>query len=365
VAVASHGFKDRGMTLQIAVKKAFAGFALDATFEAPAGVTAIFGRSGSGKTTLINAVAGLVRPDAGRIVVNKMTLFGEGVDVPVHRRRIGYVFQDARLFPHMTVAQNLTYGGRHDHDAVVDLLGLGALMDRRPAKLSGGEKSRVALGRALMCNPQLLLMDEPLAALDAARKAEILPYVEQLRDQTRVPVIYVSHAMSEVARLATTLVILEDGKVRRAGPLDTLMSDPTAVPLIGVREAGAILRGRIIGYDPVDGLSQVRAGGDVLTLPGDIGMVGQTLRLRVLAQDVILSLNRPVGISALNILEARILSIEQGQGPGVAIALQVGGDRLLSRITRRSANQMGLVEGQTIFAIIKTTAIAPQNVGDA
>ena len=345
--------------IDVAVRKALGDFALDAAFTAPAGVTAIFGRSGSGKSSLINCIAGLMRPDAGYVRVG-------GVDLtrhPVHRRRIGYVFQDARLFPHLSVARNLTYGGTHDQDAVIAMLGLGDLLHRRPATLSGGEKSRVAIGRALMSRPQLLLMDEPLASLDAPRKAEVLGYLERLCAQSAVPVIYVSHAMSEVARLATTLVLMENGRVTRAGPLDAILSDPAAVPLVGVREAGAVLTGTIRGLNAADGLTEVALSAGRLILPGRLGDLGARVRLRIPAQDVILSTTRPTGLSALNILPCRIAALEIGQGPGVAVSLVSGTDRLLARITRRSAAQMGLAPGQEVHAILKATAMAPQDIG--
>ena len=345
--------------IDVAVRKALGDFALDAAFTAPAGVTAIFGRSGSGKSSLINCIAGLMRPDAGHVRVGGVDLTRQ----PVHRRRIGYVFQDARLFPHLSVARNLSYGGSHDRDAVIAMLGLGDLLHRRPATLSGGEKSRVAIGRALMSHPQLLLMDEPLAALDAPRKAEVLGYLERLCAQSAVPVIYVSHAMSEVARLATTLVLMEDGRVTRAGPLEEVLSDPAAVPLVGVREAGAVLTGTIRGLNAADGLTEVALSAGRLILPGRLGALGERVRLRIPAQDVILSTTRPTGLSALNILPCRISALEIGQGPGVAVSLVSGTDRLLARITRRSAAQMGLAPGQEVRAILKATAMATQDIG--
>ena len=345
--------------ISIVIRKQLGAFMLDAAFDAPAGVTAVFGRSGSGKTSLINVIAGLLRPDAGQVIV-------DGTDLsvlPVERRRIGYVFQDARLFPHLSVRQNLRFGGTHDEANLIDLLGLAPLLERRPATLSGGEKQRVALGRALMSDPRLLLMDEPLAALDAPRKAEILPYLERLRDTLEMPILYVSHAMSEVARLATTLVILQDGHVLRAGPLAEVLSDPEMIPLIGVREAGAVLTGRVVEVSAADGLSRLRFSGGDLVLPGKPGRVGQQVRLRVLAQDVILARDRPEGLSALNIWPVRIDSLTSGGGPGVAVVLRAGNDRLMARITRRSAAAMRLEPGQEVFAILKATAVAPADVG--
>ncbi|KQI69260.1 molybdenum ABC transporter ATP-binding protein [Loktanella sp. 3ANDIMAR09] len=345
--------------IDVAVQKRLGDFTLDAQFAAPDGITAIFGRSGSGKTSLINVVAGLLQPDAGHVRIDGTDL----TQVPVRRRRIGYVFQDARLFPHLSVAQNLAYGGTHDREAVIDMLGLGALLDRRPAKLSGGETSRVALGRALMSNPQLLLMDEPLAALDTPRKAEVMGYLERLRDRSQVPILYVSHDMSEVARLSRTLVIMDAGRVVRAGPVAEVLSDPQAVPLVGVRDAGAVLTGRVQAFDADDELTQVALSSATLTLPGRLGPVGAQVRLRVPAQDVILSTQAPIDISALNVLPCRIATLIEGQGPGVAVSLTCGTDRLLARITRRSARAMGLRVGQEVHAILKATAIAAADVG--
>jgi molybdate transport system ATP-binding protein len=201
-----------GVMLEVSLQHRLGEFALDARF-AVSGVTALVGPSGAGKTSVINAVAGLLRPDAGRIVFDGQVLCDKGIWVPAHQRGFGVVFQEGRLFPHLNVRQNLTYGGAHDLDAVVDMLGVRALLDRRPAGLSGGERQRVALGRALLMRPRMLLLDEPLSGLDAARKAEILPYLERIRDMAKVPILYVSHAGDEVARLANHVVQMEGGRV--------------------------------------------------------------------------------------------------------------------------------------------------------
>jgi molybdate transport system ATP-binding protein len=351
--------------LQIDVQKQLGDFTLDVSFTAPAGVTVVFGPSGSGKTSLVNAVAGLATPDAGRIVIGDTVLLDntKRINLAPHKRRVGYVFQDARLFPHMSVIRNLTYGGDHDAERLIAVLGLGDLLERRPAGLSGGERQRVALGRALMCNPQVLLMDEPLAALDARRKAEILPYIERLRDEVQVPILYVSHDVSEVARLATTLVVLDAGKVAIAGPVGDVLSRPEAVPLVGVRAAGAVISTRVAGRLLDDGLTELAFSGGRIMMPGLLGVLGQTVRLRIPAQDVILARDIPTGISALNVLPVTITGIEQGRGPGVAVGLMAGKDRLLARVTRRSLQRMGLEVGQDVYAIIKATAVGPEDVG--
>jgi molybdate transport system ATP-binding protein len=359
------------MTLEVSLRHVFPGFALDVGFAAPAGVTALFGRSGSGKTTVVNAVAGLLRPDAGRIVLGDRVLFDSatGSNLPVHRRRLGYVFQEGRLFPHLTVRQNLLYGrwfaprgAGESLDRVLDLLGIEPLLNRRPAGLSGGERSRVAIGRALLANPGMLLLDEPLAALDEARKAEILPYLERLRDDTRVPILFVSHAVAEVARLATTIVVVEGGHVLRTGPAGKMLADPALVPALGIREAGAILPARVAGHEG-DGLSRLETRAGPIWLPRVAAAPGTEVRVRIAAQDVMLSLTRPEGVSALNILPATVTALRLGEGPGAVVQLQAGGDLLLARVTRRSAEGMGLRPGLALFAVIKSVAVAQGDVG--
>ena len=360
------------MTLEVSLTHRFEAFSLQVEVTAAAGITAIFGRSGAGKTTLANAVAGLVSPEAGRISLAGVVLFDSrlGIQVPPQDRRIGYVFQDGRLFPHFSVLGNLKFGARFAGEPVtvaqekriIDMLGLGSLLSRRPATLSGGEQQRVAIGRALLSAPQLLIMDEPLAALDGPRKAEILPYLERLRDEAGLPMLYVSHAIDEIARLADTLVVLQDGLVMRAGPALELFCDPDAVPLIGVRDAGAVLVATIMAYDS-DGLCALSVSGGTVHLPGVTGEIGRQLRLRVLAQDIILATERPQNISALNILPAVVTSLRYGDGPGVAVGLQLGDEKLLARITKRSATQLGLEQGQSCFAILKATTVARGSIG--
>lgn len=358
--------------LRVSLQHRLGDFALDAVFDAPAGVTALFGRSGSGKTTVVNAVAGLLRPDAGRVEVAGDVLLDtvRGLSVPVHRRRIGYVFQEARLFPHLTVRQNLLYGqwfaGRRDPAGfarVVDLLGIGALLGRRPALLSGGEKSRVAIGRALLSNPRLLLMDEPLAALDEARKQEILPYLERLRDEGGLPILYVSHSVAEVARLATTLVVMEAGRVTRIGPASSVLSDPAAVPALGLREAGSILPATVAAHED-DGLTRLDTAGGPVWLPRLSAPVGASLRVRIAAQDVILARQRPEGLSALNILRGRIAGIRRGEGPGALVQVRMGEGLILARITQRSVQALDLTEGAEVHAVIKSLAVAQGDVGN-
>ena len=360
------------MTVSVSLRHQFDGFALDVAFEAPGGVTALFGRSGSGKTTVVNAVAGLLRPDGGRVSVDGRVLVDRaaGVFVPPHRRRVGYVFQEGRLFPHMSVRRNLEYGARlaprgeagARFDDVVAMLGLGALLDRGPAGLSGGEKQRVAVGRALLSKPKLLLMDEPLAALDEARKDEILPYLERLRDETAVPVLYVSHSVAEVARLATTVVMLNAGRVVRVGPVGEVMADPDAVPGLGVREAGAVLAARVVAHH-ADGLSELAISGGRLLLPRIEAALGTGVRVRIHAQDVMLAREKPGRISALNVLEAEVVSVRLGEGPGAIVQLKAGEDLILARVTRRSVEGLDLRPGVACFAVLKSVAVGKGDVG--
>lgn len=355
--------------LSVTIRHRFPGFELDAAFEAPAGVTALFGHSGSGKTTVVNAVAGLLRPDHGRIQVDGLVMSdsGTGRFLPPHRRGVGYVFQEARLFPHLTVRQNLLYGrwvsGRRgvDPGRVIEMLGIGPLLTRRPGALSGGEKQRVALGRALLSDPRLLLMDEPLAALDQARKAEILPYLERLRDETRLPILYVSHSADEVARLATTLVLLRDGRSVAAGPAAQILSDPQVAPVMGLHEAGAILSAQVEMADD-DGLTQVVTAAGPLWVPRLDTRPGAHLRLRILAQDVMIALDRPVGISALNVLPAVVRDLTPAE-TGVLVRLDAAGAVLLARITRRSIVALALAPGRRVHAVLKTVSVAPRNIG--
>lgn len=343
--------------ISVQINKRLGDFTLDVSFDAPRGVTAIFGRSGSGKTSVVNAIAGLMRPDAGFIRVGDRDLSA----VPVHMRNLGYVFQDARLFPHLTVAQNLRYGGAHDAKRIIDLLGLAPLMDRKPKALSGGEKSRVALGRALMSDPAMLLLDEPLAALDAQRKAEVLPYLERLRDEVGVPMIYVSHDMNEVARLADTLAVMDAGRVVRAGPLSAVLSDPAVAPFVGSRGAGAVLAVTVTGHDDQDALTQVQFDGGQLALSGHVGRIGQALRVHIPAQDVILAKAAPTQISARNILPVTVVSLDPEPNGGVVVGLRAGRTPILARITLASLRDMHLVVGEEIFAIVKASAVSPQS----
>ncbi len=361
------------MTLRARLSHSFASFDLDVELEVPPGVTAVFGPSGSGKTTIINMIAGLVQPDQGRVHLGDDILLDicANTCVPPHKRRMGYVFQDGRLFPHLSVARNIRFGARFaglgalaQEADVIDLLGIGPLMDRLPGKLSGGERQRVALARALLSSPRMLLMDEPLAALDGPRKDEVLPYLEALRNETDLPILYVSHAIDEVARLAGHLILLHQGRIQMQGPTAKLLSEPGALPYVGLREAGSILTAQVVEHDP-DGLTQLDVSGAKLVLPGVSVEEGETLVIRVLAQDVLISLEYPKGLSSRNIMAVTITDIHKGDGPGVVTTLQLGEQSLLARITARAAEELNLRPGLTCFAIIKATTVPRSSIGRA
>jgi molybdate transport system ATP-binding protein len=319
-------------------------------------------------------LAGLVRPDRGRIAVGGELLFSSerGIDLAPERRRLGYVFQEGRLFPHYSVRGNLLYGARRGasqigFDAVVALLDLSALLERRPGDLSGGEKQRVAIGRALLASPRLLLMDEPLASLDAPRKAEILPFIERLRDELRVPVIYVSHAMEEIVRLADTLVLLSEGKVAAVGSVEDLTSRLDLRPLTGRYEAGAVIRATVAGHDVTFGLSELAFPGGRLRVSHLALPLGTPIRVRIRARDVALATTRPTGISIRNIFAARVTEIAPDRGPLVDVRLDIGRPEqpvaLWARITQRSMQELDLAVGREVFALLKTVAVDRTSLG--
>ena len=355
------------MTLTVDIEKTVGDFRLAATFATTGTVTALFGRSGAGKTTLVNAIAGLVRPDRGRIALDDSILVdtAERINVPVHRRGIGYVFQEGRLFPHLSVRSNLLYGRRlasaRDRwgslDEVADLLGIDALLDRRPADLSGGEKQRVAIGRALLASPRMLLMDEPLASLDQARKAEILPYIERLRDDMGLPIVYVTHNVDEVARLADTIVLLVDGRTVASGTVNEIFGRFDLRPYTGAFETSTVLHARIVSHDPANGATNLEHPAGMLSAGALPGAPGARARLRVRARDVALAVGDPGAISIRNRLKASVLEISAADGQSVDVRLDAGGDVLVARITPEAVRALGLAAGQTVVALIKATAM--------
>lgn len=364
------------MSLRIDIKTtlgtAGTGFSLSAEFYSQGRITALFGRSGAGKSTLVDSIAGLLRPDSGVIDVDGVTLFDSdsGIDLPPHRRRIGYVFQEGRLFPHLSVRNNLLYGwhftAKQDRlgkfDDIVDLLGIGELLSRRPARLSGGEKQRVAIGRALLSNPRLLLMDEPLAALDQERKSDILPYIEQLRDHMSMPIVYVSHAVDEVSRLADTVVLLENGKVGAVGSVNEVLGASAEFLAEGV-EAGIVLAARIVRHDPASGITHLAHPAGDLSVPLVDLAVGAPMRLRIRARDVALAVGDPGRVSIRNRLAGNVIAITEGRPPTVAVRLDIAGDPLIASVTLDAVRDLDLKVGSTVTALIKSAAFDPLSVG--
>ena len=354
--------------LQVQLYKRRGEFRLDIDFTAPVpGITALFGRSGCGKSTAISLIAGLLSPEQGRVKIGDDMLVDTDsrVEVDARHRRIGVVFQDARLFPHLSVLGNLQYGARRvprglptpiRFDDVVELLGLGALTSRRPHELSGGEKQRVALGRALLSQPRLLLLDEPLASLDLARREEVLPYLEKLRDTLAIPIVYVSHQFDEILRLATRVVLLDSGRVLAHGDLATVSRHPALREIVGPDAVGAVMSGVVDGTDDA-GLTMVRMG-DAQLVVDEPAPVGQRIQIQVLARDVILAASRPVGLSVRNAVAARVVSVTPDVGRAVLVELDIGrAATLLARITARASQELELAPQKEVWALIKAVSL--------
>jgi len=361
--------------IEVDIEQRLGGFHLDVKFVAEAPIVGLFGRSGAGKTSVINAIAGITKPRRGSIRVNDTLLFdaARGIDVAPEKRRIGYVFQDPLLFPHRDVESNLLYGQRLRPPAdlfieparVIELLGLRTLLRRRTQTLSGGEKQRVAIGRALLAQPRILLMDEPLAALDVPRKTEILNYIERLRDELRIPIVYVSHSVPEIARLADTVVVLSEGKCLAVGDVDAVMGRLDLKPVTGRYEAGSLLDTRVTGHDSEHQLTTLAFEGGQLVVPYLDAAVGERVRARIRARDVSLALLRPSEISILNILPGRVRSIDHETGPIVDVQLVIGAATLTARITRRSLQQLDIHAGQELYALVKAVSFDQRSVGYA
>jgi molybdate transport system ATP-binding protein len=354
--------------IEVDIRLSRGSFPLAVAFRSEARLTALFGRSGAGKSSVLAAVAGLVRPQAGRIAVDGTVLFDteRGIAAAPSRRRVGLVFQDSLLFPHLSVAGNLAYGRWFstgsggpalDRGHVVELLGLGPLLDRRPETLSGGERQRVAIGRALLARPRLLLLDEPLASLDAPRKAEILGLIEEVRDSFGVPILYVSHAAEEVARLAGTVVVLEDGRVASLG------SPQAVLPGIGTPsrdrfEGVSLIAATIAGIDEAYGLTLLDHPSGRISVPGNAGRPGQPARVIVHGTDVALARERPAAMSVRTVLSAEVAGAETDDGPFARIDLALaGGDRLAAVVTRKSLDELGLKAGEPVFALVKAASL--------
>ena len=351
------------------LRVAWPGFTLDVDERLPArGVTALFGHSGSGKTTLLRCIAGLEHAAIGEVRFNGEVWQDASTWVPTHRRPIGYVFQEASLFPHLSVLGNLRYGQKRSRgqdqrgakfslEHAIELLGIGHLLKRKPAALSGGERQRVGMARALAVNPRLLLMDEPLAALDLARKQEILPYLERLHDDLEIPVLYVSHAPDEVARLADYLVVMDGGRVQASGPLNETLSR-LDLPIRLGEDAGVVLDGQVAERDERWHLMRVACCDASLWVRDNGARLGEHARIRILARDVSIAHEPTSGTSILNTLPARVLSLGDDAHPALALVkLTLAGNPVLARVTHRSADQLGLAPGMDVWIQIKAVAV--------
>ncbi|MDQ7989381.1 MAG: molybdenum ABC transporter ATP-binding protein [Candidatus Dactylopiibacterium sp.] len=353
--------------LELRVRHRLPGFELDVDLTLPArGVSVLFGHSGSGKTTLLRCVAGLERAASARIAVHGEVWQDEhGGFVPAWQRPLGYVFQEASLFAHLDVRRNLAYGmrralGRADAgeiEAMAERFGIAALLARRPDKLSGGERQRVAIARALLTRPRLLLMDEPLSALDAARKQEILPYLERLHDALEIPVLYVTHQIEEAARLADHLVLMEQGRVRAVGPLEEALAR-VDLPLAQDHEAGVVLRARVEAHEPDWHLTRLGFAGGTLHVSQRALEAGAPVRVRVLARDVSVMLEDSAASSIQNRFACTVAGISAATDPAHAlVSLEASGTRLFARVTRRAVTQLGLAPGMAVWAQVKAVAL--------
>ncbi len=361
------------MTIEVDVAHRLGVFTLEVRFTSEGRLTAFFGQSGAGKTSLVNIIGGLVRPDRGRIAVDGMPLVdtAAGIFVPPHRRRVGYVFQEGRLFPHLTVRQNLVFGRWFRRpqerkvrlEAVLDLLGIGHLLQRRPDALSGGEKQRVAIGRALLASPRLLLMDEPLAALDDERKAEILPFIERLRDEANIPIVYVSHSLAEVSRLANSIVVLRNGRVLALGDPSDVLNRTELMPQDAAEEAGAVIEARISQHDAQFGLTILQSKAGFLRAPHLDLPIGTIVRARIRAKDVMIANAPPVGLSALNVLPGRVIELRRCGETAVEVDVDCNGVRLRARLTRKSVETLGLTSDLPVYAVLKSVALDKSTLG--
>ena len=355
--------------LKVAVTKRWEEFDLQVRFQVPTpGVVALFGRSGCGKSTTVNLVAGLVTPDSGRIELDGQVLEDTDyrISVPAEQRAIGYVFQDSRLFPHFSVAGNLRYGLERagaraasasiGFEPVVSLLGLGGLLHRRPHQLSGGERQRVSLGRALLSQPRLLLLDEPLASLDVARREEVLPYLEALRDTLSIPMMYVSHQFEEVLRLATHIVVMDAGKVLAQGPVSEVSLMPEMRAVLGADAIGAVLDGVIESTADSRGISGVRIGRGILMVSLRGLAVGTRVRVQLLARDIILAIEPPRGLSVRNALEGKVTEVTADDHDAHLVKVDIGGATVLSRVTADAVAELRLRPGLTVWVLVKAVS---------
>jgi molybdate transport system ATP-binding protein len=354
------------LAVSIALRRG--AFALDVAFQAPTpGIVALFGRSGAGKTSVVEILAGLLAPDRGDVRLDERVLIdtGAGYALAAERRRIGYVFQDARLFPHLSVQGNLRYGLKRapaephtiSFDAVTELLGLAPLLARRPYTLSGGERQRVALGRALLSQPELLLLDEPLASLDASRRAEVLPYFEALRDRLSIPMVYVSHQFEEVLRLADHVVLMEAGRVVAAGGISEMSLRPELASIVGSDAVGAVLEGVISEADAVRGLARLNFGSSTLLVASADARVGARARVQLFASDLILATHPAEGLSVRNSIAGVVRDIREDDHEGQLVRVDIGGASVLARITRDALESLALNVGSPVWVLVKAVSM--------
>lgn len=355
--------------LSVQLEKEYPQFAIRADFNADAGsISALFGRSGAGKTSIVDMIAGLTRPDAGKIEIGGDVLFdaAAGINLPPEKRRVGYVFQNSRLFPHMNVRRNLLYGASAaagaDFRQIAHLLDLEPLMNRSPVKLSGGERQRVAIGRALLSQPRLLLMDEPLAGIDVQRRNEILPFLDRLRAEVDLMMLYVSHEIEEVIRLADNMILVSDGTIAASGAVEDIMSRLDLKPLTGRYESGAVLATTYEAYDAEFGLGHLAFDGGTLRVAGLEMDHGVPVRAHIRARDVSLALSRPAQSSILNVFDGRIVEVTDEPGPQVDVLVDIGAP-IIARVTRKSAHDLALKPGQPVFTLIKAVAIDKRSLG--
>ena len=354
-----------GIQVQLQLQRA--SFQLDVQLDLPAeGFTALFGPSGCGKTTILRSIAGLEREAQGSVSVNGLVWQDPHQWVPPHQRELGYVFQEASLFPHLSVRSNLAYGRRRSSgassaeqiDHLIDLLGIATLLDRRPQSLSGGERQRVAIARALAVNPKLLLMDEPLAALDVRRKQEILPYLESLQRDLKIPVLYVTHAPDEVTRLAQHLVVLESGRVLASGSLIETLAR-VDLPISVADDLGTVIAATVAEVDERWKLAKLAFNGGELWTRAQGLSLGALVRVRVLARDVSIACERPTLSTIQNVLPARIVELAHDDAEGQArVRLQLGESALIARVTQRSVIDLSLQPGQSVWVQVKSVALA-------
>ena len=359
--------------LKVSIKHEFPSLTIDIQFEGEQNcITALFGKSGSGKTSILNMISGLVKPDYGYIEIDNDIILdtNNNIFTPPQKRNIGYIFQDSRLFPHLNVLSNLKYGintvnAKHpviQIDKVIDTLKLENLLDRKTSNLSGGEKQRVAIGRALLTCPRLLLMDEPLASIDAQMRAEIFPFVEDLQNKFKMTILYVSHSIEEVIRLADKMLLISEGKKEAQGDVEQIMSRLDLYPLTGRFDAGAVISAKVEGFDKRFELLSLSFKGGTLLVNAPNLPIGKHVRTHIRSRDVSLSLNVPSKNSILNIFKGNIIDINLDGGPQVEIKVDIG-VALIARITRKSYEEMHLSIGSSVYTMIKAVAINRGNMG--